>query len=131
VFAPAAAMEITHDNSDGLTRREFSVDALMALFAGVVITVSSCDDGPTEPSNGDRTGTVSANHGHVATVTNVQVMDGNAVQLNIRGSADHPHTVDLTGAEVVQIGGGQRVVKSSSTDPSATFGAHLHTVTFN
>jgi hypothetical protein len=116
-----------------LSRREFSVEALMALFAGVVITVSACgdDDDPTGPTGGNRSGAVSANHGHVATVTSVQIMDGNAVQLDIRGSADHPHTVDLTGTEVVQIGNGQQVSKQSSTDPSAAFGTHLHTVTFN
>jgi hypothetical protein len=67
----------------------------------------------------------------VATVTSVQINAGNAVTLDIRGSADHPHTVDLTAAEVVQIGGAQRVSKASTTDSSATFGTHQHTVTFN
>ena len=119
-----------------LSRREFSVEALMALFAGVAITVTACggddyDGGPTGPGVDGRTGSVSDNHGHVATVTSVEITAANAVTLQIRGSADHPHSVALTSAEVVQIGGGTRVSKTSSTDPSAAFGTHAHTVTFN
>ena len=119
-----------------LYRREFSVEALMALFAGVTITVTACggdgyDGGPTGPGVDGRSGAISANHGHTATVTSAQITAGNAVTLNIGDSADHPHTVELTSAEVVQIGGGTRVTKTSSTDASAAFGVHAHTVTFN
>ena len=134
-FARQPRMDDTTYSKGELTRRDFSVDALMALFAGVVITVTGCgdddDDDPVGPSNQNRTGLVSANHGHTAIVTSAQVTAGNDVQLNIQGSADHPHTVDLTGAEVTQIGNGQRVSKQSSTDPSTIFGPHPHTVTFN
>jgi len=124
-------------NQRALTRREFSAESLMALFAGVAITVSGCDDNgstpgsPTAPSSGDRTGSVSANHGHVAIVTGVQLTAGSGVVLNIRGQADHPHTVELSAPEVIQVRDGQRVSKPSSTDPSPTEGTHQHTVTFN
>ena len=121
----------------GLTRREFTVESLMTLFAGVAVTVttSACGGGggggnPTTP-DGSRGGNITANHGHVATVTAAQITAGNNVTLDIRGSADHPHTVALTGAEVVQIGNGQSVSKTSSIDPSASAGTHDHTVTFN
>lgn len=118
-----------------LSRREFSIEALTALFAGVVITVTACDDdgGPVNVGPGGTTGTgsVSANHGHVATVLSVDLDAGNAVTLDIRGSADHPHTVVLSSAEVVQIRDRQRVSKVSTTDGSAAFGPHQHTVTFN
>ena len=126
-------METTPSNDRSLTRREFSVESLMALFAGIVITVTACDDdsSPTAPSTSDRVGSVSANHGHTATILSMQLTAGSGVTLNIRGTADHPHSVDLTAAEVVQIRDGQRVSKTSSTDPSAAFGTHLHTVTFN
>ena len=108
----------------------------MALFAGVAITVTACggddyDGGPTGPGVDGRAGAVSDNHGHVATVTSVEITAANAVTLQIRGSADHPHTVALSSTEVVQIGGGTRVSKTSSTDASAAFGTHAHTVTFN
>ena len=118
-----------------LSRREFSVEALTALFAGVVITVTACDDNGGSvmvgPGGSSGTGSVSANHGHVATVASVDLTAGNAVTLDIRGTADHPHTVVLTAAEVVQIRDGQRVTKTSTTDSSAAFGTHLHTITFN
>jgi hypothetical protein len=71
-------------------------------------------------------GSVSANHGHTAVVTAAQLTAGDAVTLDIRGAADHPHTVELTAGEVMAIAGNQRVSKQSSTDLS-----HRHTVTFN
>ena len=128
--------DIIQDGQTGereLSRREFTVESLMALFAGVTITVTATacggDDNPTQP-DGSRSGSISANHGHAATVTSVQINAGNAVTLTLAGS-DHTHTVDLTGAEVVQIGNGTRVSKTSTSNASAAFGAHDHTVTFN
>jgi len=115
-----------------LSRRQFSRESVLAMLAGVTITISGCgdddDDNPTGPTStsGDFTGVVSANHGHRATVTSVQVTAANGVSLDIRGDADHPHTVALTAAQVVQIGNRQQVVATSTTD-----NAHLHTVTFN
>ena len=128
---------MTNNRTDDreLSRREFSIEALTALFAGVVITVTACDDDGGSvvvgPGGTGRTGSISENHAHTATVTSVELNAGNAVTLNIRGSADHPHTVDLTAAEVVQIRDSQRVSKASSTDSSAAFGIHQHIVTFN
>lgn len=114
-------------------RREFTERTVLALLSGVVITVSGCggddDDsptGPTPPGGSGATGAVSANHGHLAEISGAQLTAGNAVALDIRGQADHPHTVELSATEVMQVAGGQRVSKSSSTDDS-----HLHTVTFN
>src|SRR5688572_23746421 len=118
-----------------ISRREFSVEALTALFAGVVITVAACDDdggsAVVGPGGTGEVGSISENHAHVATVTNVQLNAGNAVTLDIRGQADHPHILDLSAAEVVQVRDGQRVTRSTTTDPSAAFGTHSHVVTFN
>jgi hypothetical protein len=122
------------DNRE-LSRREFSVEALTALFAGVVITVTACDDDGSTlvvgPGGADVSGSISANHGHVATVTSVELAAGNTVALSIRGTADHPHTVTLSASEVVQIQNRQRVTATSTTDVSQAFGTHAHTVTFN
>ena len=124
-------------------RREFSAAAIMALLSGVTISMTGCGGGsssPTSPSpssgggggtagggtSSGKTGAVSANHGHTAVVTNVELTAGGAVRLDIRGSADHPHTVDLTAAEVAAIATGQRLSKDSSSDAG-----HNHTVTFN
>ena len=58
-------------------------------------------------------------------------MAGNAVTLNIRGTATHPRTVELSAAEVSEIAAGQRVSKVSSTDDSPDADRHNHVVTFN
>jgi hypothetical protein len=55
-----------------------------------------------------------------------QLTAGGALALDIRGDADHPHTVELSADEVEAIAGNQRVSKTSSTDAS-----HSHVVTFN
>jgi hypothetical protein len=124
----------TRENSAQLNRREFTAQAILTLLSGVVVTVVGCDDSgnPMSPGpSGGRTGTVTVNHGHVATITGAELSAGNAVTLDIRGSADHPHTVQVTMAEVMQIANGQRVSKVSSTDASATEPAHNHSVVFN
>ncbi|MGE5200225.1 MAG: hypothetical protein ACM3H9_11335 [Rhodospirillaceae bacterium] len=123
-----------------LTRREFNAASLSALFVGMTVWVSGCGGGssasPSSPTSsgsgapptgsGDKMGSISANHGHVATVTSAVLQAGGAVTLHIQGSADHDHTVDLTQAEVGQIAGNTRVTKGSSADAG-----HTHNVTFN
>jgi hypothetical protein len=120
----------TLEHNHSISRREFSRESVLAMLAGVVITITGCgDDNPTGPSGGSGTdvnGVVSANHGHRATVTGVQITAANAVSLDIRGDADHTHTVTLTAAQIVQIGNRQQVVVTSTTDAG-----HQHTVTFN
>jgi len=118
-----------------IDRREFSAAAVMALLSGVAITVSGCGGGSSPsgpsggmspPASGDRVGSISANHGHQAIVRAAQITAANAVNLDIQGSADHPHSLALSAEEVRAIGNGQRVSKGSSVNE-----AHSHTVTFN
>jgi hypothetical protein len=121
-----------------IDRREFTRLSLLAMLSGVAITVSGCGGGgggtsnpgsPTTPGAGDKTGAISANHGHSVSITSAELTAGGGLTLTLRGSAgvaEHIHTVDLTGAEVVSIREGARVSKSSSTQE-----AHDHTVTFN
>ena len=124
-----------HDPSDPESpeRRAFTLQSVLALLSGVTITVTACGggDSPTSPGPGQTSGngvsgSVSANHGHSAVITGAQLSAGNVVTLDIRGTATHPHTVELTVGEVQQIAARQRVVKESSTDDG-----HRHTVTFN
>ena len=107
----------------------------MALLAGVVITVTGCggtSSSPTSPTGAstgsaqDVSGVISANHGHVATVTAAQIVTANAVSLDIQGSATHSHTVTLTADQVHSIGSRQQVAVTSTTEAG-----HQHTVTFN
>ena len=120
-------------------RREFSRQAVVAILSAATITIADCGGGGSSPAptpppggggggggGGDVAGTVSANHGHTAVVTAAQITAANAVNLDIHGTADHPHTLSLTAAEIGMIGSRQTVAKTSSNDNS-----HSHTVTFN
>ena len=112
-----------------LTRREFTVASALAILSGVAITVSGCgSSSPAAPSaaSGDKVGQISSNHGHSAVITGAQLTAANALLLNIKGSSDHPHTVQLSAADISAIAGNQRVSRLSSTDSG-----HDHTVTFN
>jgi hypothetical protein len=118
-------------------RREFTTQALMLALSGVAITISGCGGGssPAYPNPlptsgggnaGDKTGLISSNHGHRATVTSAMLVAGNLVELDIRGTADHTHTVTVTVDAIQAIKAG-RPVATTSTSTSA----HTHTVTFN
>ena len=119
-----------------LSRREFTLESALAMLAGVVITVSGCDsDSPSSPTTSggggggtstDVNGDVSANHGHVATITGAQITAAGALSLNIMGNATHPHMVGLSASQVQQVGARQRVMVSSTIEAG-----HDHTVTFN
>jgi len=129
---------------NGLSRRDFTVAAALAALSGVAITITACGGGgsPTSStgtgggtssggttsgsSSGDKVGTISSNHGHSAVITAAQLTAAGALKLDIKGTADHTHTVELSAAEVVAIAGGTKTSKESSTDAS-----HSHTVTFN
>jgi len=119
-----------------LDRREFTLAAILAMLSGVTITISGCGGSsspstptPTTtmpPATGDKTGAISANHGHTVTITGAQLTAGGDVTLELTVGNGHTHSVSLTGAEVVQIRGNQRVSKESTTNSG-----HSHTVTFN
>src|SRR5512147_724595 len=105
-------------NTRFLDRREFTTDAVLALLSGVVILVSesACGGGsssPTAPApqpatggTSDEVGQISSNHGHSAVVTGAQLLAANQVQLDIRGTADHTHTVTLSHDDLLNINGG-------------------------
>jgi hypothetical protein len=123
-------------------RRQFTLASAMAVLSGVAITITSACGGsgsPAAPSTpaptpaptptpaaADKTGAISDNHGHSAVITGAQLTAGGALALDIRGTATHTHTVELSAAEITSIAANQRVAKSSTTT-----NGHDHTVTFN
>ena len=114
-----------------IDRREFTVQTALALLAGVTITISGCggddDSSPTSPTpTQDVSGTVATNHGHSVTITAAQLTAANAINLDIRGDATHPHSVSLTADDVRRIAQRSQVTKDSTND-----NGHLHVVTFN
>lgn len=116
--------EVSVGDSGTIGRREFT---LQSALAGATITISGCvDANPAAPSGASSAGTISGNHGHSAVITSAALTARDAISLNIAGSAGHPHTVELSTAEVGQIADGMQVTKTSSTDDF-----HSHNVTFN
>ena len=123
-----------------LDRREFTLAAVLAALSGVTITVSACGGGGSSPSSpsqpapaptatpsaGDKSATISANHGHTARITGAQLAAGAGVTLQLTVGDGHTHSVTLNAAGVTQIAGGTRVSEESSNDTG-----HSHTVTFN
>jgi hypothetical protein len=115
--------------SDGRIRAGRMVLAFL-LAAGIGVAGCGDDDNgsPTSPSPSSQgaTATISNNHGHVAALTGAQVSAGRAITLDIRGTADHSHTLDLTNDDVVRLQTRQRVDKDATANNS-----HTHRVTFN
>jgi hypothetical protein len=119
-----------------MNRRAFNTAWAYALLGGATITIAGCgSSSPTGNSDGNSGnnlppgavgGSISSNHGHVATILAAELTAGNGLSLNIQGSASHTHIVELSGGDVVSIRGGGRVSKNSSTGDG-----HTHTVTFN
>ena len=103
-----------------VTRREFTLKSALAILAGVVITVDGCggDDSPTGPGPnpgpvGDVTGSISGNHGHTATIAAARITADQTFTLDITGQATHPHTVEVTQAELRNLAepaGGYKIV---------------------
>ncbi len=92
-----------------LTRREFTLEAALAILAGCVITISDTACGsstsptPTAATPVDVNGVIAANHGHSAVITGAQITAGSAVSLDIRGTATHTHTVALSQADLTAL----------------------------
>jgi outer membrane biosynthesis protein TonB len=81
---------------------------------------------PTPQPVAGKSGSISSNHGHTARITGAELTAGGGLSLDITGTADHPHTVELSSAEVMAIAADQRVSKTSSAGAG-----HTHVVTFN
>jgi hypothetical protein len=113
-----------------MNRRRFTAEAALILLGGAAITISGCGGGSSSNPVAstpltDILGTIDTNHGHSVLITAAQLMEGGAVELDIRGTSGHTHKVSLEAAEVVSVRKGQRVQKDSSGN------SHTHVVTFN
>jgi hypothetical protein len=127
---PDGAAALDHRTS--LTRREFTLDAALAILSGCVITISDMACGstsstaPTTAPPADVNGNIAANHGHIAVITGAQVTAGTAiVALDIRGSAGHTHTLSISQSDLTSLKNKQAITTTSTTDSG-----HSHAVTF-
>jgi hypothetical protein len=120
-----------------MDRREFTLNAALAILAGCVITISDTACGSSSPAAptaaptavpaapADITGDVSANHGHIAVITGASITAGTAYSLDIHGTATHTHTLSISQQNLASLKSKQPVTMTSTTDAS-----HSHTVTF-
>jgi len=102
---------------------------VVALLAGVGVTVVGCGSEDGDPGNATRlpeVGDITENHGHVAQIRPPQLAAAAALDLDMQGTASHTHRLALSDDEVRRVRDGERVVKISSLAAS-----HSHVVTFN
>lgn len=72
------------------------------------------------------------NHGHRAIITGAQLMAQEAIDVDIRGSSPHTHTVHLDGLDIETIIHGVELSFRSTPQSDPTdFEPHTHMVTFN
>jgi hypothetical protein len=72
--------------------------------------------------------TIRTNHGHILMVPKEDVAARAEKSYDIRGSADHTHTVVVTADLMAQLATNMAVMTSSTLNSSATFGTHSHDV---
>jgi|SRR5688572_24064910 len=131
-----------------MTRSQF-LSSLLGLGAGALVVACSKSEGepeptidappsqpmidaPTQPTTdappamtcASTASTISANHGHTATVPGADVAAGVEKTYNIQGGSPHPHTIIVTAAMFTMLKAGQSVVVASSLDAG-----HTHNVT--
>ena len=126
-----------------LERRHITALAALTLLGGATITITGCGGGGGSPAAappppaatpppaascpaGNACGQVDGDPSHRAEITAAQLSAAGALELDIRGSSGHSHTVSLTADEVVAIRDRARVTKISTTTLN-----HNHSVVFN
>jgi hypothetical protein len=122
----------------GISRREFTLETCLAILAGAAVTIvgSACGSGGSSPAGpsggpgpgagGDKSGAISGNHGHTATITAAQLTAGNALSVELTLGSGHTHQLALTANQVAAVAANQSVSGASTTT-----NGHDHTVTFN
>ena len=121
------------EEQNSVTRREFTLEAALAILAGCVITIADACSSSTSPTPApvtplaDINGVVAANHTqpHIAIVTGAQITTGNAIVINIQGMATHNHTLSITAQDLTNLKNKIAVTETSSADVG-----HNHAVTF-
>jgi hypothetical protein len=108
-----------------LNRREFTVEAALALLGGAIITLGGCESatGPS-PVIADVPGEIASNHGHFVTLAAAGLRAGGALDIDIRGAAGHTHMVSLSAVDLAIIRNGGVIQKES------TGTRHTHLITF-
>lgn len=113
------------------SRKQFLTTLASGLAGAALISAcgpNAADVTKTEPTAGDceangSTVGIKYNHGHELTVTTADILAGIAKRYEIRGTADHSHSVELSEDDLAKLQKNENVtVISSST-------GHAHAVT--
>jgi hypothetical protein len=115
-----------------LTRKEFleSIVGAAAGAAGAALLVAcgSSEGSPdAPPGNCAVNGTnvqIAGNHGHVMVVSKAEIAAGAIMTYDIRGTADHPHTVTINPANFANLSGNMNATTISTRDSG-----HDHNIT--
>ena len=102
-----------------LLRGSFGVCA-----AGVLTAACGGGDDDDDTKGGACKSEIASNHGHALSISAADKMAGVAKEYDIKGSADHSHTVSLAADDFADLSGGTVVILESSTDSG-----HSHAVT--
>ena len=98
------------------------------IFLVVFLFFFSCPQtsSSNDVSNSNFTISISGNHGHVLNITMDDVNAGIKKIYDIKGTSNHPHTIDLTAINFDDLKNGKQISVTSSTDSD-----HDHTVTIS
>jgi hypothetical protein len=115
-----------------ITRKQF----LGGLGGGTVLLLlqscggggSSYGGGSSMMSSGGCTETIAQNHGHVLVIALSDLDSMVDKSYDIRGTADHTHTVTFTVAQLQMLKMGQSVSVMSTTSTSVIYGTHSHAI---
>jgi hypothetical protein len=113
-----------------ITRKQFVQGSITAAI--VVATGCSSDDTGDESGNESggadcsmgADGSISANHGHTASVPAADITAGAAKDYDIMGTATHTHTISLDATQMGNLAAGASVTVTSSSANN-----HTHDVT--
>ncbi len=107
-----------------ITKRSLFRGSVGLCAAGVLTAACGGGDDDDTSGGGACKTQIAANHGHSLSISGADKMAGAAKDYDIKGSADHSHTVSLGADDFADLNGGTVVVVQSSTNAG-----HSHDVT--
>jgi hypothetical protein len=107
-----------------ITKRSFVRGSVGVCAAGILTAACGGDDDDDTSSGGACTTQIASNHGHALTISAADKMTAAAKEYDIKGSADHSHTVSLSAEDFANLAAGDVLILTSSTDAG-----HEHEVT--
>lgn len=86
------------------------------------------DAGPANCLENGTRAAIATNHGHVLAISKDDVAAAMEKTYDIRGTADHTHTVTISEQQFNSLAENQAIMMQSTLNPSASFGTHEHSV---